>query len=542
MSVSRKEDRSTCECTSQVTQLNLTFTLDRALPRNSYRTYRKNSIPLKPHRITQLPAEIFAHIFVLGAEDDVRLPVVVSHVCRMWRAVALHTPSLWAHVSLDSRRKMWTERIQRAKAAPLDIEIRPQTQTGRKSLRRNYLTARAVESYMHLAAPLISRWRSLTIEFQHYAPYLWNAALSECCAPDEYAEAPSLEAISLVHPQNDDGKEFLLFNGCAPQLRSATLQGIRLIWLPTLFANLTTLDYTHHGFTQGYDCFVELFGMLSVSSRLQDLRLSFPPSSPHAFRSQSLEIPAHARIHLNDLRTLTLHVSADDIPSALVELIARLRLRHVRSLSLLAPAPAALSPSHRHYYDPRMMAPPFVRLRPFFEALPRLSELMQLRVEYSWCDATFVQSLLKFHVPQLKHLALVSPHVNDQFLWSLGEELRGRNYYVGHLDMEEYVPGVWHGGSVTLSTLDVLEIGGARISDEGLVTVVRRMLGGGIQWVQEVWIKDCKAVDSTVMERAGRFGVNVRLWNGDVEVEDDSEKSASPGRPRKNSMWNRLCR
>lgn len=61
---------------------------------------------------------------------------------------------------------------------------------------------------------------------------------------------------------------------------------------------------------------------------------------------------------------------------------------------------------------------------------------------------------------------------------------------------------------------------GARISSEGLVSVVRRMLSGGIMWVKEVWVKDCTSVDSTVMERAGRLGVPVRVWVDEVELQE----------------------
>ncbi|KAH9907096.1 uncharacterized protein BXZ73DRAFT_60773, partial [Epithele typhae] len=42
----------------------------------------------------RLPTEILTTIFVLHAgEGD---PMVVAHVCRSWRAVALGTPRLWA--------------------------------------------------------------------------------------------------------------------------------------------------------------------------------------------------------------------------------------------------------------------------------------------------------------------------------------------------------------------------------------------------------------------------------------------------------------
>ncbi|KAJ3554398.1 hypothetical protein NM688_g3134 [Phlebia brevispora] len=502
--VNEKPERRTREYASPVAQLNLTDYPDPSLTRGFHHSRRNDVMYHIPHRIMQLPAELLAYIFVLGSEDDTRIPVVISHVCRVWRAVALHTPLLWRHISLDSRKFMWIERIRRAKACTLDVELRPQMQPGRRTLRRAYLDARSVESYMLLVIPHIPRWRSLRIEFQHYAPHLWNAALSACCGTNGLVQAPRLEHISLIHPYNDDTKEFLLFNGYAPRLRSATIQGIRLAWLPALFANLTVLDYTHHSFTRGHDAFFELFSMLQVSSQLQELRLAFPPRSHHSLNPHSADIPANAHLHLDKLRSLTLHVSAEDIPSALLQLIPRLRMRGLKSLSLVSPPPSALIYQNRHYRDLSViLPPPFLRLRNFFKVLPRLSKLSHLRIEHAWCESSFVLSLLKFHVPLLKHLTLASPYVNDAFLWSLGEELRGRHYHVGHLNMQEYVPGVWHNGPVTLSTLDVVEIAGARITSEGVASVVRRMLGGGVLWVKEVWIKDCAGVDGTVMERVG---------------------------------------
>lgn len=496
---------------------------------------RHDGLPHTSHRIMQLPTELVAYIFVLGAEDDVRLPVAVSHVCKVWRVIALHTPSLWRHISLDPRNVMWIERIRRAKACTLEIKLSPQITTGRRTARRNYLNARSVENYMRLVTPYIPRWGSLHIEFQHYAPYLLSTTLATCCGAGQ--TAPSLEHLSLIHPQNDDSRDFLLFNGHSPQLCSATLQGVRLSWLPGLFGNLTVLDYTHHAFTSGNDTFSELFGMLQVSSRLQELRLAFPPYTHHGLNLHYAEVPTKAAIQLASLQKLTLYVGADDIPSALLQLVSRLYIRDLRSLSLLAAPPSLVSPQHRHYHEfLKTLPPPFLRLRTFLKALPRLPQLSHLRIDHSWCEASFVLGLLEFHVPLLKHLALASLHITDSFLWALGEHLRGRHYHIGPLDMRERVPGVWHNGSVSLSMLEIVEIAGARISSEGLMSVVRRMLSGGIVWVKEVWVKDCTSVDSTVIERAGRLGVTVRVWVDETELQEGEDGRAS------RTKWKKLCK
>ncbi len=464
------------------------------------------------------------------------LPLIVSHVSRKWRAVALQTPSLWRRISLDTRLRLWTAYIQRAKACTLDIEITPQTPiVSNRTVRRGYLAAQTVQVYMHMVTPHLPRWRSLTIEFRHYAPYLWNAALSECCGHNYRLQAPYLEHLTLVHSLNDDTKEFTLFNGYAPRLRSAFIQGIRLTWLPSLFANLTALDYTHHGFTRGNDACTELYYMLQVSSRLRELRLAFPPPRSHySLDSHLPDIPGNTRVHLDHLHTLELYVSSGDIPSALIQLVARIRLRALRSLSLRSPMPPTPSRSNRYPQDfAPILYPPFYRLPQFLISLSRFSKVTHLRVDNSWCDRYFVLSLLKSHVTHLKHLTLASAHVNDAFLWALGDDMR-RRYQVSYpIPKVELVGSVKHPEKVSYATLDVLEVINARISGEGLLAVVRRMLGGGVVWVKEVWVKDCQGVDGTVMQRADRFGVGLKVWGND----DGQGRAESRG-----SMWRKLRR
>ena len=93
---------------------------------------------------------------------------------------------------------------------------------------------------MQIVHPHLRRWRSLEILFLEYTPHLWKAALASCASP-----AVMLQDLSLVYRLNDDPQEFLLFSGFTPRLRRVTIDGIRLAWLPSLFANLTFLYYTH---------------------------------------------------------------------------------------------------------------------------------------------------------------------------------------------------------------------------------------------------------------------------------------------------------
>jgi hypothetical protein len=468
--------------------------------RSGRREHRTES--QKMHPIMCLPPELMGHIFVLVSEDDIMMPFVVSHVCRAWRVVALHTPSLWRRISLDSRLQMWTERIPRARACSLDIEIRPQTCITGARVRRHYLDARMVQLYMHLVSPYLGRWRSLTVEFHHYAPYLWAAALACCSGSSHVLHASRLEHLALQYRSNDDTREYTLFNGQAPRLRSVTLDGIRLTWLPSLFANLTVLDYTHHGFTRGHDAEGEIFRMLSVSSRLHELHLAFPAYSFKTVDTRSCLLPSKASLYLDNLLTLTLEVGSADIPSALIQLLFRLQLRNLQSLHLL-------SMSHLPTQD-LYCTPPFSRLQKMLKALNRLPRLTYLQLDPAWCEPSFIVGLLNFHVPRLRHLSICSPRIDNSILWVIGETCRARYRVM-------YPPA----GSlpvVVFQPLEVLElVGSQRLSEDGVLEVVRRMLGGGMLWVGELWLKDCKGVAEEVVKRAARMGVSVRIWHDGKE-------------------------
>lgn len=325
-------------------------------------------------RIHSLPPELLAHIFVLGSQDDYMFPVTVSHVCFTWRDVALRTPPLWRRICLDQRTEMWKERIRRAQACSLDIQLSSKiyrnADTGRL-VRHQVLDFYNIHWYMHVANPLIHRWRSLEIVFHDYAPWLWNAALSECCSKNPYLSAPALEELVLIHPTNDDTKEFLLFGGRAPQLRRVALNGIRLVWLPSLFSNLTLLDYTHHGFTVGSHAVEEVLSMLSISSRLTELRVTFPVRMAHA-PPPSIYL---AQVHLPYLRKLALRIQSADIPFELLAVATHLTTPYLRSLHLL---------------DERNARHSFPRLHAFLRAFRKPDGLASLRVEGGWYDFRLV--------------------------------------------------------------------------------------------------------------------------------------------------------
>lgn len=260
-------------------------------------------------------------------------PVIISHVCRTWRQVAFSTPTLWRRVTLSPQMDMWRERIRRAGVCTLDIQLFPCVTPRSGPPQRQFLDIHAVQWQMHVVTPFLRRWRSLEIVFTDYSPFLWNAALSVCCSKSSRAQALALEELSLIYHANDDTKEFCLFSGFAPRLRRVTLDGIRLTWLPSLFSNLTHLDYTHHTFTIEHQAVHDVISMLEVSTRLVELKILFPrkhtpvvPTRPH---------PISRRVLLPFLSHLHLRVEGSDVPFELAHLMALVLTPYLSSLQLI---------------------------------------------------------------------------------------------------------------------------------------------------------------------------------------------------------------
>ncbi|KAG6841697.1 hypothetical protein C0991_007967 [Blastosporella zonata] len=259
-----------------------------------------------------------------------------------------------------------------------------------------FVDAITVQWYFHPVTPLLRRWRSLEIVFTDYAPYLWNAALSGCCSQSRRSQAPALQELTLIYRANDDTKQFCLFAGIAPRLRTVTIDGVRLTWLPSLFGNLTFLDYTHHGFSVEHQAVHDVISMLEISSRLVELRILFPPKQrpPPPTRSQ----PVTRRVILRFLKHLHLRVEGSDIPFELAHLMTLVFTPSLTSLRLI-------DVDHRH--------PAFPSLKSFFYVCAITPSLRFLRIEYGWYDPRMMSSILSA-LPHLRQVIVRRSHMPDQ--------------------------------------------------------------------------------------------------------------------------------
>jgi hypothetical protein len=288
---------------------------------------------------------------------------------------------------------MWQERIHRARACSLDVLLLPWTTTQSGLLRSQALNPYTVQWYMHIVLPHLSRWRSLEIVFSEYTPYLWKAALTGCASP-----AIMLQDLSLVHRQNDDAQEFLLFSGFTPRLRRVTVDGIRLAWLPSLFANLTFLDYTHHGFTSSHQAVDDVISILTVSCRLIELRLFFPRGKTACLPSRHHYVTKCITLSL--LTHFQLTVDGYDIPFELAHLVTL----------LVTPSLA-----HLRFVDLNRTSHPFPSLKSFFYvyALPRTISVIQ--IGHGWYDPRMIRPMTQ-SLPRLSKIYVKKSALPEQVL------------------------------------------------------------------------------------------------------------------------------
>lgn len=76
--------------------------------------------------IAELPDELLALVFELAYDNDTdgsHLAIQLSHVCRRFRAVALHTPRLWSTLAASQRPDEYQTFISRSRTADLTIIV-----------------------------------------------------------------------------------------------------------------------------------------------------------------------------------------------------------------------------------------------------------------------------------------------------------------------------------------------------------------------------------------------------------------------------------
>ncbi|KAA1470104.1 hypothetical protein DENSPDRAFT_797257 [Dentipellis sp. KUC8613] len=231
----------------QTERLQLCHELDRAIKSVNAIQARINA--LSP--LSRLPVEILVEIFrcfaavqepgssangyarinekTVPVSRDINLGwILVTHVCRRWRHVAIDYAMLWTHISFALGSE-WTMRmIERSGQAPLVI--------------REFEVERKFHPDIgeHLR-PHLSHVAVFELRLQSYA-------LMEMLAP-MVDSAPMLHTLQL-HSSTGEGElpmvrtQLDLFNQSTPSLRKIILRNVCIPWTSRIFSNLESLEVT----------------------------------------------------------------------------------------------------------------------------------------------------------------------------------------------------------------------------------------------------------------------------------------------------------
>ena len=188
---------------------------------------RRNSLC----RISRLPPEVLSEVFLvlaeqLQAQDRFKADfkwITVTHVCRLWRDIALQHGRLWGKIDA-ARPDRTMVFVDRSKGAPLAV--------------RESFTSSLVELPVAFTDPSC-RYRELHIRAKD--GQLGASLLQILNSP---VHAPVLESLALE--VSDSSPEYTLpptvFDNKAPALTRLQLQNVRLEWPTSFFPSLTHLS------------------------------------------------------------------------------------------------------------------------------------------------------------------------------------------------------------------------------------------------------------------------------------------------------------
>ena len=316
--------------------------------------------------VNALPNELLSYIFTLGSgaeeqgddgdseeeedeedskdEHGQRLPfkVLVSHVCRRWRTVAIETSTLWTYLDFAEgppfeKSRTW---LQRSKGCLLDIELDctvdeddtssngsddredtdahssddlvapedrvampggpPPVKTKETTKPLGRVSPADLPVVRDLILPHVARWRVFELMVDDYQ-VMYGILSTLASIP----EAPQLQVLRLYHYDNDDydydhfrpphlKQPFAPFCGRAPNLLEVALWGVHVDWEACAFLRgLEELELSYHAkdVRPPYEIF---FRILAGSPDLHILTLcaSGPDGDPEDWPLDVIELPS----------------------------------------------------------------------------------------------------------------------------------------------------------------------------------------------------------------------------------------------------------
>lgn len=293
----------------------------------------KDATPLDSDGPTPTPTPYEEDPATESEKPESTFPVLVSHVCRRWRAVSICTPALWTTLLLNYHTCLaqvvaYTER---SKSLPMDIQwdlvapddwedegVPPPRPSGfppapsePESTNLEDLASAAEEQYtpvlseheisciLDIIIPEVHRWGVFDVQASMYR--------SIFCILRRLSTAPSaplLEALSFYHYDECDdfdtfkpvhfSEAFTLFSGSLPSLTSLAFWGVHIDWAPCMsfFSNLKELEMAYHArdIRPSYETFRSMVS--SPALNMLSLCLSGPSGDPRLdWNEETIKLP-----------------------------------------------------------------------------------------------------------------------------------------------------------------------------------------------------------------------------------------------------------
>lgn len=255
-----------CHAThAYVTKDTAAFNKDVAALAGSLRDLRSCKITLSC--VSWLPPEILTTIFTYIVEDDAfksctgaprpcgaPISMIITHICRRWRQVALECPTLWAYLNCVSAN--WLDiMFERSKKAALVVIYR--------------LPGSLRKCFQQILSQLPR------IKYLQLCSSSWEVDRILDCLSSQ--PAPSLQTLKfsvvkksqtrVIRPISDS-----IFQGRAPLLRSVELNECTFSWTSCIFSGLRTLDVRRIG-SASYPTLSQLLSALRRMPELEQLTL-----------------------------------------------------------------------------------------------------------------------------------------------------------------------------------------------------------------------------------------------------------------------------
>ena len=264
--------------------------------------------------ISELPHEILGAIFTNSASPNLtvaglKIEVVLSHVSRRWRDVAIRTPHIWKNVTVSpqnpSHREMLELYLERSGALPFNIKL--------STYGKNNITPDAYAFITPLAEVIArSALRLCRFYVEWSLPQIYLHELLEILRP---LSAPLLQDLCIIGHSpaetEEGGRAHRLFSGGVPSLRSLTLKRSSFISCTPVVTSVTKLQLYEHA----------IFSNSLISSFCHTL--SALPLLEHLELSAGFVVPDNTIFELPSLTHLGLRPVVDgELPSFMRSTIA----------------------------------------------------------------------------------------------------------------------------------------------------------------------------------------------------------------------------